>query len=150
MKNLKQSQNSFQRLKRIIIDLKGRVKNKNVELGSKGLVYKKKFEKLLAKDMDMPGVLSNFWSLLKDNKLSNDEKFKLVIIHDSVIGIGMINFENEKVEINNELQELLKIRNNARDEKNWKIADKMRDKILKLGFEIIDSIDGSELKRKKD
>lgn len=39
------------------------------------------------------------------------------------------------------VQEILKLRNKARDEKNWTLADKFRDELNTLGIELIDGSD---------
>lgn len=148
MKNLEQAQNSFQRLKRNIIQLKKNLSHTNSELSTKAQSYKEKFEGYLANDLDMPNVIANLWSILRDDDLKDFEKYQLALIHDDIIGVGMQSFEEDHLEISEDLNELLEKRNLARKNKNWELSDQLRDQIYGLVYEIVDSKEGSKLIKK--
>ncbi len=48
------------------------------------------------------------------------------------------------------LQLLLDIRTDAKKEKNFQLADKIRDRLNDIGFQVVDTKDGATIKRKKD
>jgi cysteinyl-tRNA synthetase len=54
-----------------------------------------------------------------------------------------------KKQNNNELQKLLKDRNEARKNKNWAEADRIRNTIDKKGYKMVDNKDGSSILMKK-
>jgi hypothetical protein len=62
---------------------------------------------------------------------------------DSVLGICV--FEEEGVP--QEIQELIQARLVARKEKNWKLSDETRERILQLGYLVEDTPQGSRAKR---
>ncbi len=143
--NLKQAENTFKRLKNLIIDLKA--KNDGSSLGEKANSYLYNFEKALANNLDMPAIVSNMWLALKDDSLKASEKYQLALIFDQVLGLDMKNFEEEKVDVSDELQELLAARQKARTDKDWAAADKARDEIQARGYKVVDSPDGAKLEK---
>jgi len=67
----------------------------------------------------------------------------LIMKFDQVLGI----LEHEKVEMTQELKELLEEREAARKEKDFSKADEIRDQIKEKGFVIEDSEYGPRLKK---
>jgi cysteinyl-tRNA synthetase len=61
----------------------------------------------------------------------------------------IMDFDNvEKIEeISNEILHKLEDRNNAKLEKNFELADKLRDELLELGYKIVDSREGSRIEK---
>jgi len=49
------------------------------------------------------------------------------------------------VEIPEHIKELINLRTQARKEKNWAAADKFRDQIAEMGFEIEDTAQGTTI-----
>jgi len=143
--NLKASQTSFRRLKNIIMELKAQ--DDQSALGEKAQTYLANFESSLANDLDLPGILSNLWLVLKDDSLSASEKYQLAIKFDLILGLGMDQFKEEKVEVSDELQKLLEMRQQARADKDWAAADKARDEIQARGYKVVDSPDGAKLEK---
>ena len=64
---------------------------------------------------------------------------------ENILGIELINKVNEENdEMSKELIELLiKIRTDARAEKNFKLSDEIRDSLKAIGVEIKDNKDGT-------
>lgn len=58
----------------------------------------------------------------------------------NILGLNLENILKEKkeIEITPEIQNLIDQRNKAREEKDWKKADKIRDELKNLGFEVQD------------
>jgi len=50
-------------------------------------------------------------------------------------------FDGEKVEVPKEIEELAKERYKARENKDWKKSDELRDLILKRGWKVVDKGD---------
>ena len=63
---------------------------------------------------------------------------------DSVLGV--IDFE-QKQDISDEIEELIKQRDKARASKDWQKADKIRDELKQKGIELIDTKEGTKWKK---
>ena len=138
---------------------------KNSEFSQKIDKFDKKFEEAMDEDMNTPQALATIFNQIKEtNKFIslNENEFSIIYYEikksydslkakiENVFGIAIkaentVKEENEKsMELTKKLIELLlKIRNEARSEKNFKLADKIRDELNSLGIKIEDNKDGS-------
>ncbi len=142
-KNLESAKNAHQRLKNIITDIKkisSKINKKNIELA------KKQFLEIMNDDLNTSRALSYLWEILREDKLNNSEKYELAIEFDKVFGLKLD--EEEEIEIPEEIKNLVNERNEAREKKNFKKADEIREKINKRGFVIEDVGKESKIKKK--
>ena len=109
--------------------------------------YIKQFESALNEDLDTNKVLQLLRALEKDENVSNGDKFQTVLKFDEVLGLDLDSAPETKKEvvITPEIKELLENRAKARLEKNWKLSDEIRDKLITLGIGIKDSDKGQEI-----
>ncbi len=131
--NLDNAKNSYERLKNIIKEIP-----KDKEINSK---YLKEFEKAINDDLDMPNALKALWELIRDYKAKG--KYSTIEKMDEVFGLDLLVFE--KVKVPKEVKELVDKREKARKEKDWTNADKFRDKVKGLGYQINDTKEGVEI-----
>lgn len=139
---LKNSKNSLKRLKEIIskLDKEKKVKAKNIETAyNEFLVF-------LNDDLNFPRALSYMWEILRDNKLNETEKYKLILKFDKIFSLDLV--KEESFKIPKEVRKLADEREKMRKEKKWSEADKIREKINKLGFILEDKERGYGLKKK--
>jgi len=125
----------------------------NDEIDEKINEVVKKFEESLDDDLNTPEALSAIFDLMNFVNKAIDEEdyskenlentYKTFMRFDKVLGI----LEHEKIEITEELKELLDKREEARKEKDFKKADEIRDELKNKGYEIEDSPSGPRLKR---
>ncbi len=96
-------------------------------------------------DLNTPKALALMWEMLKDNKLSDHDKYFLLLEFDKVFGfnLGLV----EKEEISKEVVDLVKEREKARSNKDWKKSDKLRGLIESKGYSVSDTSSGWEIKR---
>ena len=120
---------SYRRLKNIILGLK--------DDGKTNSKYLNEFEKRINDDLDMPGAVAVLWNLLRDEKAKG--KVGVIKKMDEVFGLRL--FDGEKVEVPKEIEELAKERYKARENKDWKKSDELREKILKNGWKVVDKGD---------
>ncbi|MDD4251064.1 MAG: cysteine--tRNA ligase [Candidatus ainarchaeum sp.] len=109
------------------------------------------FSSAMNNDLNVPQATKHLFEFVrKINKLIDDDDLGKIganqainfLKHiDSVLGI--IDFTEAFFELNDEQEELLKQRELARKNKDWKTADTLRNELLKQGIEIIDQKDGS-------
>jgi cysteinyl-tRNA synthetase len=115
--------------------------------GSVDKNYLSQFETALNEDLDTNKVLQLLRTLEKDETVSNGDKFQTVLKFDEVLGLDLNHapVAKREVEITPEIKGLLETRAKARLEKNWKLSDEIRDKLITLGIGIKDSDSGQEI-----
>ena len=121
----------------------------NSETQSKVLEeYINNFSLKIYDDLNMPEAMAVIWDLLKEDRISTYDKLKLVYKFDEVTGLRLNEIkEEEETEIPDDIQLLARQRNDAKKNKNFKLADEIRNLIREKGYEIADTKDGSSLKK---
>ncbi len=110
--------------------------------------YKNDFLASVNDDLNMPQALAVIWGVVRDEKLSSKEKLSLIYDFDKVLGLDLDKEVEEKpVEIPAEIMEMVNERIAAKKAKDFKLADELRDKVKSLGYEIVDTKDGAEVKK---
>lgn len=142
LKALDNARNSLQRLKEIIskLDKKGKTNKKNIDMAFS------QFIEFLNDDLNVPRALSYMWEILRDNRLKDYEKYKLVLKFDEVFGLDLD--KEEKTKAPEKVKKLAEEREKIRKKGKWKEADKLREKINKLGFTVEDTEKGYRLKKR--
>jgi len=120
-----------------------------IDLGDKiGKIHKEyqnKFKKFIDDDLDTPRALTVLWDVLKDKDITNADKKATVLDFDKVLGLE---FEKLKVDIiPKEVKKLAEEREQARQNKDFKKSDKLREKINSLGYEIKDTFEGQKVSK---
>ena len=95
----------------------------------------------IEKDLDTPRVLLRLRALEKDPSVSNEVKRSIFLYADSVLGLDL----NRLIEVrplSSDQVELLRERAQARENKNWKESDRLRDLLADMGIAISDGPDG--------
>ncbi len=128
--------NSYERLKNIISRLKDDKKTNKK--------YLDEFEKAMDDDINTPMALQVLWNLLRDKEA--DGKIGAVKKMDEVFGLELL--KKEKLAIPGEIKKLMDERETARKAKDWKLADKIREKISKEGYALEDTEKGVVVKKK--
>lgn len=117
------------------------------KLGGEALTYKELFLKKLNDDLNLPGALALMWKLLGEDRISNEEKYSLIIDFDRVFGLKLE--EVSKPRIPKEIRELAFEREKLRKEKKFDRADEIRKKLAEMGYLIEDTLTGPVIKRKR-
>ena len=135
--NLKNAGNSLLRLRNIISELKDD-KKINEE-------YSKEFEEAMNDDLNTPKALQVLWKLVRDKKAIG--KVKAIKKIDSVFGLDLFKTGEKKDDIPKRIKELAEKREEARKNKDWKSADKLRDEIKNAGYSVDDTDSGVKIRR---
>ncbi|MFZ3011759.1 MAG: cysteine--tRNA ligase [Minisyncoccia bacterium] len=115
------------------------------EVGQVHQEYQNKFKEYIEDDLDTPRALSLLWDVVKDENMSDADKKATILDFDKVLGLG---FENLKEEIiPAEILKLKDEREEARQNKDFKKSDELRDKINALGYEVKDTGEGQKINR---
>ncbi len=107
--------------------------------------YKIRFLKAINDDLNMPVAMSIVWEVVK-NPNKSKQYAELLKKFDEVLGL-MIDKE-EKENIPKEVLELVNERKLAREQKDWDKSDKLRDKIVELGYNVKDTKNGMEITKR--
>jgi cysteinyl-tRNA synthetase len=105
--------------------------------------YKNEFRLRINDDLNIPQSLALLNDMLKDDKLGNIEKLKLIGEFDRILGLDLL--KEEEVGIPDDILSLVKEREKAREEKNYELSDKYRDEIKKRGYVVKDTKSGPEV-----
>jgi cysteinyl-tRNA synthetase len=137
-------ENLFER----VIKLKKETDNiPSKEPGRLALEYIGNFQEHISNDLNTPKALSDLWIMLKDNKLSADEKLYLVYDYDRIFGFNLEKLDipplNEEIKLDPEISNIIDLRNAARENKDWVKADELRDILLNKGYTIKDTPSGT-------
>ena len=89
------------------------------------------------------------------SKANASTKLNLIAEFDKVLGLDLIKKATEKAnaaneassEIPAEVMELVEQRKAARKDKNFALADELRDKIAALGYEVKETRQGTEINK---
>ena len=139
--NLDGAKNAYERLKNLVLGLKSRKDSKGDTEE-----FKKRFLQKINDDLNMPEALALMWDVLRSTDLGSKQKLSLVLQFDKVFGLGLKDLKKEKVP--KEILELVKQREQAREKKDFKTSDKIRDELNKKGWTIHDSKDGAKVQKK--
>jgi cysteinyl-tRNA synthetase len=92
-------------------------------------------------DLNMPKALSIVWILLHSEDYSSWQKSATLLKFDEVLGLGLrehrLSMSISKP-MTSEIQKMLEERENLRKEKKFAESDKMREKIIEMGYEVED------------
>ena len=108
--------------------------------------WKEKFSQAVGNDLNMPQALSILWTALQDNELGFREKWELALDFDQVLGLQLEEAAHscaqDEVEMNEEIEKMIQAREKARKEKNWAVADCVRDELKSMGIVLEDTPEG--------
>lgn len=108
--------------------------------------YENRFHKAINDDLNMPLAMGTVWEVVRNEKKS-PKLAELLLKFDTVLGLE-IDKKEEQEEIPQEILDLVEQRKQARQNRDWAKSDELRDLIQSKGYEIKDSKEGTEVKRK--
>ena len=133
---LETAQNSYLKLKNRIKQLD---KTPNLKEGKIDL-YKDKLLESLSNDLNTSNAITLIYDILKDEELTDFTKLYLIEDFDKVLSLNLID-EDKQVdkELEKYIEEKIIERNNAKANKDYQLADSIREELLNKGIKIIDS-----------
>jgi len=134
------SQNALNRLREIISGWRETPKIGCAE-------YEQKFMRAVNDDLSMPQAIATMWGLVHSG-YPNSAKLESLYKMDEVLGLNLKKVQS--FEVPEEVQKLVKEREELRKQKKFHLADQIRDKIKKLGYEIQDLESGGTIIKKSN
>ena len=105
--------------------------------------YNERFIKELSNDLNTANVISLLYEVLKDGEVNGHTKLELVKKFDEVLGLDLIKpFEKPSIDIKY-IEEMIEKRNEAKKNKDFALADKIRDELLAQGIVLKDTREGT-------
>ena len=104
--------------------------------------YDDKFKAELENDLNTANALTVLYELLKDNELNGTTKLELIKSFDKVLGLDLIH-EEQNSELDTEIKSLIEKRAQAKKNKDFALADSIRDDLLSKGIELVDTREGT-------
>ncbi|MGG7165724.1 cysteine--tRNA ligase [Clostridium ihumii] len=142
--NLDDARKSFRALKKRVaavlenVDESLEIRQSNIE------EYRENFKKQISDDLNIPNAFTVLLDVLKSDELNNKEKRFLVEEFDKVLSLDLMVVEKDLSSVDVELvNSLIVDRNEARKNKDYQKADEIRNKLLEMNIEILDSKEGT-------
>lgn len=138
--SLTAAQNALSKLRSQILYFKSQVDRTvlSEEKEEKVEKFRNKFMEAVNDDLNTPQALAVTWEMLKSN-IPSPDKYDLMMTFDEILGLNLSQVQSlRKAEIPENVKNLMAEREKLRLEGRFDEADKLRDEILKLGFEVQD------------
>lgn len=112
--------------------------------------YHQEFESTVSDDLNMPSALAVVWEVARSGEKPQDI-LSTILNFDSILGLGLKRLiqkeRRNRTDIPDAVRTLAKEREIAREAKDFKKADELRDQIVRLGYEVSDSSDGPKIRK---
>lgn len=156
-KQLAFSFESLEMAERAFEKLKGKtapftsIPTEGVELSKKGSDLLEAFKGHLADDLNTPNAMTVLYDVLK-SEIKDEEKAVLLDKMDQVLSLGLLDaVEKSNTGVSEDeaayIEEMITMRSTAKKEKNWALADAIRDELKEKGVELIDTPEGTTWKK---
>lgn len=139
------AKNAYESLAGKILQIKKETEDK--ELPAPDETYRDKFTKVVNDDLNVTEGLAVMWELLKDKSLQPGKKLSTIYDFDKVLGLELDNLSETITDIPDEVKILAEERLKAKKNKDFALADKLRDDIKVMGYEVMDTKDGYEINK---
>ena len=104
--------------------------------------YEKRFLEAMNDDLDTPAIMALVSEVSSNDKVSRADRAALLLRWDRFLGLDLGRDVGRTVEVPSMVLELIEQREKARAKKDYSTADRVRHKILSLGFEVEDTPEG--------
>lgn len=139
--NLNQSENAYKKLlnkiNNIVVD--GEIEKDIYEK------YDNQFKNYISDDLNTSNAITVIYDLLKDNEANGKTKVELIKSFDKVLGLNLVK-ENILSDKHDYIMSNIELRNEAKKNKNYELADKIRDDLLNEGIVLVDTREGTTYK----
>ena len=105
--------------------------------------YDSKFKEYLSNDLNTSNTLTLLYDLLKDDTISSNTKLKLIESWDKVLGLDLLKKENLDEELEEYVKDMIEKRKEAKKNKDFELADQIRNELLEKGIELKDTREGT-------
>jgi cysteinyl-tRNA synthetase len=114
-----------------------------------GHPVKQRFLKEINDDLNTSRAMAVVWETIKDHKLDPGVKLGLLLDFDRVLGLNLRETLSAEQTLESDVEELIRLRDEARKSRNWAESDRIRDLLIEKGIQLLDTPQGTKWKIKK-
>jgi len=106
-----------------------------------------RFKNALNDDLNFPAAMAVVWEVAK-NPIHSKQIASLLEEFDAVLSLDVakkVEIKEAELVMDEQIEGLLNERKEARERKDFKTSDEIRDKLLKLGYKVIDTKEGQKI-----
>ena len=116
--------------------------------GDKIIYYQNNFTKALENDLNTSSAITVLYDVIKDEDLSNNSKIYLIGDFDKVLSLDLLNDKDNKedsidIELKKYIENKINLRKQAKEDKNYELADNIRKELASKGIYIKDTREGT-------
>lgn len=150
--SLKSTENAYFKLKNKIKVIKEN-EDKNTQITDSVNKYINDFRKSLEDDLNTANAITLLFDALKSDDLTNSEKLFIVEDFEQVLSLDLLKFDEEKaVDIHDDevkfIEEMIQKRQEAKKNKDFQLADTIREELLEKGIVLEDTRQGVNWKKR--
>lgn len=106
--------------------------------------FRKKFADAISDDLNMPQALAVVSEMIRESEKRKDYGvLEALFDFDRVLGLQLRRAGEEALGVGADVEQLIKLREDARARKDWAAADKIRDELADLGIAVEDTPGGT-------
>ena len=135
------------------------MKNKIINLKDEGNLdkdviekYDNIFKEAISNDLNTSSMITVLYDLLKDEEVNDKTKRNLIEKFDEVLSLDLLKTEEFEIDsdLEKEVNELIAKRAEAKKNKDFALADQIRDELLSRNIKLIDTREGTKFEIIKD
>ena len=138
--SLDTAQSAYEKL---LNKVKSLVKKNNEIDNEKVKYYNEVFKYEIGNDLNTSNALTCLFNVLKDDTINDDTKLYLVNEFDKVLSLDLTKAKEVSNELLDKINELISKRNTAKEEKDYVLADKIRNELTSMNVVIKDTREGT-------
>ena len=146
--SLEGARNALNKLKNKIANLKneGNIDNEMIEK------YDNIFKEAISNDLNTSSMITVLYDLLKDEEVNDKTKRVLIEKFDEVLSLDLLKTEEVEIDVDleKEINELIVKRAEAKKNKDFALADQIRDDLLSRNIKLIDTREETKFEIIKD
>ena len=136
-----------------------KLKNKIANLSDEGNIdeeainkYDNIFKDAVSNDLNTSSMITVLYDLLKDENVNDKTKRVLIEKFDEVLSLDLLKVEEMSIDsdLEKEVNELIAKRSEAKKNKDFALADQIRDDLLSRNIKLIDTREGTKFEIIKD
>jgi len=130
--------NAYGRLRRVVLDLRPEYNGHEAPLEA----HLQEFRKAVEDDLNMPRAVACLWNALKEESADRGRLYATLLAMDEILALGFAAMQEKlSEEDKTNVRKLLQQRNEAREDKDFAQADRIRDELTGMGIAISDTKD---------
>lgn len=133
--------NAYERLANRVVELKS-----GGGPGSASESHLATFRAAVEDDLNTPRALAAMWGVVRDRSLSEGDRYATLVEMDKILGLGFERMEAQEAAVDEEVERMIRERDDARKRRDYATADRIRDELLRRGLQLEDTPEGTKVR----